>query len=394
MQLAALFLLAAPAATTVPPPCIAQATGLLEQEAFAEALATAERCEVVTRHPRSRFLRGVASLALGRRAKAILALQRYLASDLAAEPPRLRAIATVHLQNARREAGLVRLRISPLMEATRIDVQLADRSTLIAGLDELEVRPDGVELWLDPGRQRITVRNSHGSTVRDVEVVAGAEVIALEFSLEPGPAHRPPPPPPPPSRFPRRSWLALSGIVGAGNMFAGVVLLPVGAVRGGRQLVTDPGSCEPVLELDRCRYRLAGATTLRGAGAGLLGAGLGVLAGGLTGLTPAVRTRKIAWSAEVGVGAALGVAGVALLAVGLNRFNQANTDPSTTPTPWAWHADAVGTPTSMYGLGGAVLGMGIGLATTAAAGLITQRLTANGRGARLGIHSQGFILRF
>lgn len=395
MVIAGVLLFAAPAAAA--PPCVAEATGLLQQERYAEALASAERCGEATGHPRSLYLRGVAALALGRRGEAILALQRYLAGDRGGEPPRLGEVATARIQQARREAGVVRLRISPAAAGTRIDVQSADRPALSVGLDELPTGPEGAELWLDPGRQRVTARDGDKSAGREVEVVAGAEAVIVDLSLETAP---PPKPPPPakvtqPPRFPTRAWLALSGIVGAANVLTGIVILPVGALRGGRQLGASPTGCEPGLELDRCRDRLAEATTLRGAGAGLLGAGLGVLAGGLTGLAPRARTRKAAWSAELGVGATFGMVGAGLLAVGLRRFNRGNTDPSRTPTPWAEQGEVVGGPTHMYGLGAALLGMGIGLATSATAGLITQRITARQPGvARLRIDGQGFSLRF
>lgn len=396
MVFVGILLFAAPAAPAAPP-CVAEATGLLQQERYAEALASAERCGEATGHPRSLYLRGVAALALGRRGEAILALQRYLAGDRSGEPPRLGEVASARIQQARREAGVVRLRISPAAAGTRIDVQSADRPVLSVGLDELPTGPEGAELWLDPGRQRITARDGDKSAGREIEVVAGAEAVIVDLSFETAP---PPTPAPPakvtqPPRFPTRAWLALSGIVGAANVLTGIVILPVGALRGGRQLGASPTGCEPVLELDRCRDRLAEAATLRGAGAGLLGAGLGVLAGGLTGLAPGARTRKAAWSAELGVGATFGMVGAGLLAVGLRRFNRGNTDPSRTPTPWAEQGDVVGGPTHMYGLGAALLGMGIGLATSATAGLITQRISARQRGlARLRIDGQGFTLRF
>lgn len=397
MVFVGILLFAAPAAPAAPP-CVAEATGLLQQERYAEALASAERCGEATGHPRSLYLRGVAALALGRRGEAILALQRYLAGDRSGEPPRLGEVASARIQQARREAGVVRLRISPAAAGTRIDVQSADRPVLSVGLDELPTGPEGAELWLDPGRQRITARDGDKSAGREIEVVAGAEAVIVDLSFETAPPPKPPPPRPvaaPQPRFPTRAWLALSGIVGAANVLTGIVILPVGALRGGRQLGASPTGCEPVLELDRCRDRLAEAATLRGAGAGLLGAGLGVLAGGLTGLAPGARTRKAAWSAELGVGATFGMVGAGLLAVGLRRFNRGNTDPSRTPTPWAEQGDVVGGPTHMYGLGAALLGMGIGLATSATAGLITQRITARQPGvARLRIDGQGFSLRF
>lgn len=399
MVFVGILLFAAPAAPAAPP-CVAEATGLLQQERYAEALASAERCGEATGHPRSLYLRGVAALALGRRGEAILALQRYLAGDRSGEPPRLGEVASARIQQARREAGVVRLRISPAAAGTRIDVQSADRPVLSVGLDELPTGPEGAELWLDPGRQRITARDGDKSAGREIEVVAGAEAVIVDLSFETAPPPKPPPPPPrpvaaPQPRFPTRAWLALSGIVGAANVLTGIVILPVGALRGGRQLGASPTGCEPVLELDRCRDRLAEAATLRGAGAGLLGAGLGVLAGGLTGLAPGARTRKAAWSAELGVGATFGMVGAGLLAVGLRRFNRGNTDPSRTPTPWAEQGDVVGGPTHMYGLGAALLGMGIGLATSATAGLITQRISARQPGvARLRIDGQGFSLRF
>jgi len=195
--------------------------------------------------------------------------------------------------------------------------------------------------------------------------------------------------------FPRRPWLTLTGVVAGGTLLAGLVTLPVGTIRGNRRLDADPDSCEEGLELDRCRYLFADATALRGTGAGLLGAGLGTAAGGVTGLLATDRARKIAWSAEVGLGGALGIAGAVLLAAGLNNFDRVNASTEASPTPWAEHREAVRSPANVYSFGAGFLGAGVGLMASAAAGLITQRFAPRKQTlARWQVHPQGVVLRF
>ena len=105
--------------------------------------------------------------------------------------------------------------------------------------------------------------------------------------------------------------------------------------------------------------------------------------------------RKLAWSAELGLGGALGIAGVALLTVGLQNYNDENTSTTTPPTPWADHREKASPHASVYAVGAGFMGAGVGLMASAAAGLITRRFAPRRPAlARWQVHPQGVLLRF
>ncbi len=381
-----------------PPACIGELNGPLEREAYAELIEAATRCEATTRHPRNRYFSGIGRLALGQNPQAILDLLQYL-RDSAGEPIRLVERAGSRLSQAQAQTGAVVMTVSdgePDREI-RIEVQRLDReeSPLSLPLSALATAEDGAALWLDPGRYRVTATDGVNSATHDLDVTAGGDATLVALSLRPRPAllplKRPPAPPPPAARFPRRVWLAETLVLGTASMVAGLVMVPLGVSHTNRQLAIDTSMCRPGDALARCRDGYAEATTLRGAGAGLLGAGFGAVIGGLTGLGRRDRPRRIAWSVEAGLGATLTVVGAAVLARGLREFNSRNTDAG--PDAALWDSRFAPTATSYvrtYSSGAGLLGLGVGLGVTAVVGLVVQRVTSR----HVEVRSQGLALRF
>ncbi len=393
---------AAPAAALpAAPPCVDETTNLLQRKEFASALTAAEHCLARTEHPRSLYLAGVAHLALGQHAQAILVLQRYLAEDARGEPERLRAIADSRLEQAKTLAVPVLLRIVPAIadgEASVVARHEADeRAPIQTPIASLKERAGGRVLWLDPGAYQVTVRvEGRLPATRSVTVDVGTTELVFNALLQrPVATPAPPPPSPPPAPpFPRRRWLALTGAAGGMQVVTGLSMVALGWVRSTQQLDMGAANCMPILALDRCRDRLARGVTLRGAGAGLLGAGLGTLVGGLTALVPRPARRELAWKIEVGVGGGMLLAGAVLLG-GLRGFNHLNTDAS--PDALLWEArfknGAIGSA-GWYALGGGLVGAGIGLGASAALGLLVQQLVPARSAAAWPVRSQGLAIAF
>ena len=130
---------------------------------------------------------------------------------------------------------------------------------------------------------------------------------------------------------------------------------------------------------------LAGLAERTAGGAALLGAGAGALVGGLSGLVGAESARHKLWTAEAIAGGVLTGGGVALLAYGSAYFSTANTR-----EPWP-QAD-VGRGGQLYVLGAGLLGGGLGLAATAATGLIVELVQR--RTGRRSARVSGGALRF
>jgi hypothetical protein len=393
------------AAPPAVPPCVEEVNALLQREDFAGVLLAAERCGVKTAHPRAFYFAGVARIGLGQHAHAILELQRYLANDAPDEPKRLREVAGSRLVQAKAQSVPVLLRIAALDGEDEIRVtaepEVQSGEPIRTPWTALEERDGGRVLWLDPGRYRVTIRDGGQLTAtRPLTVVTGGAEIVLNVSLEAPVAAVAPPSPPPVFVFPRRAWFAVTGSTGGVNVLAGLSVLSLGWVQGNRQFGTSATSCQPITsitELDRCRGIFAEVVTRYGAGAGLLGAGLGVFAGSLTALVQNPARRKLVWRIEVGIGGGVLLTGAVLLGVGLRNFNHLNTDASSAALLWGGeYRDRVSERADQYAAGAGLVGAGIGLGTTAALGLLVQRLvpvrTAAAR--RWQVQSQGLAIAF
>lgn len=394
----------APASTTpAVPPCIDEMNSLLQREDFAGVIAASERCWAETQHPRNYYLTGVAHMALRHPALAVSEFRKYLAEDTAGEPARLRSIATVRLEEAEAQTGVVVLRVTRTAaseEIVAVAVQPANATgqTLDISTSSLESRDMDRLLRLDPGQYQVTVTHDAGSRgVHDVTVRAGQETI-LEVPLPPDVAPRNSQPAPAPQpRFPTRAWVSATGGVGGAGVAVGLALSSLGWVRGKQQFSADPAMCSPIDELDRCRGNIAASMRMRGAGAGLLGAGVGALVGGLTALETRANRRVLAWRIESGLGGALSLAGAIVLGVGLRGFNQSNTDASADALLWEdSYAAQVSAQGRMYLLGAGFLGAGISLSATAVVALLFERRMRPRAGvaARWQLRAQGLAVSF
>lgn len=388
------------AAPPAVPPCVEEVNALLQLEDFAGVLLAAERCRVKTAHPRAFYFAGVARIGLGQHAHAILELRRYLASDAPDEPKRLREVAGSRLVQAKAQAVSVLLRASLDGEdeiRVTAEPELQSGEPIRTPWTALEERDGGRVLWLDPGRYRVTIRGGGQLTaMRPLTVVAGGAEIVLNVSLV-APVVPVAPPPPPPPLFPRRPWFAATGSLGGVNVLAGLSMLSVGSLRAKRQLDASEASCKPIDELGRCREAFTAAVTLQGAGAGILGAGMGVLAGSLTALVPDPNRRRLVWKIEAGIGGGVSLAGAVLLGVGLRNFNHLNTNASSAALLWGEeYRDKVSERANQYFVGAWLVGVGIGLGTTAALGLLVQRLVPikTAVAVRWQVRPQGFAIAF
>lgn len=385
------FMLAAPAPT---PACVQELSELLQREDFDATLTAAERCETETGHPRSHYFAGIAHLASHHPERAVGSLQRYLDSDPADEPPRLRELAAARLEQARTELGTIVIQVAPRFRDgdVRVTIQRpAGEPPIIAFLSELDQKDDHAILLLPPGKYAITAaRVGHLPGRQEFSIAAAGDTVSVFLPL----MLRPPPPKliaPEPPKFPSRVWAgAWGGIAG------GVVVVGVPVIAGATAQM--PGFCPPHAQaIDNCRSDAAKWTMVQAGGSGMLGAGVGFMIGGLTGLAPVDRTRRVAWAAETGVGGALATVGVVLLAVAQRSFNQVNNSTDPTAEPWGPRYDAALAPSSRnFMAGAALLGTGVGLAVSAALGLASPKFLHKSPAttARWGVQPDGFSVQF
>lgn len=378
------------------PPCIAEIVAHSQREAYAEMLLAANRCEEATHHPRTQYYAGIAHLGLQHYAQAILRFRRYL-GESAAEPSRLRDVADARLAQAMQAAGSVTLVITPPVDPSgvRVEVQPEATSSFAVGLEQLEAGDDGARLWLDPGSQRIEVRGKGTSVVRKIFVSAG-ENTSLEIALAPKPQPKPVAPTYTRPVFPRRPWFSAISVASGASVVAGVALIPIGQLQLRGVANYSPAVCEPGPELNTCRDSLARAANLRGLGAATLGAGLGVLVGGVTALVSTQTARTRAWWGEFGGGLALSLTGAVLLGVSHGRFNRANTDASENALLWedTRYDRTLSYSAGGYAAGAGLLGAGVGLVASAAAGLLVQRYGKTRYARRWQLQPHGVVVKF
>ena len=393
----------APAATArVVPPCIDEVNLLLQQEEFSGVITAAERCSAATRHPRNLYLTGVAHMGLGHPARAIREFRKYLADETAGEPVRLRHIATVRIEEAEAQTGVLVLRMARTSGAEAI-VALAVEPVDATGekLDTtssaLESRDTDLLVRLDPGQYHVTVTHNAGArSVHDVTMRAGQETV-LQVPARPSVPRPAPALAPPQPRFPGRTLVAATASAGGASAAVGLALSSLGWLRGDQQLSADPSMCSTIDELDVCRGNVAAATRMRGAGAGLLGAGVGALVGGLTAIETRADRRVLAWRIEAGLGGALSLAGAIALGVGLRGFNKSNTDASPDALLWESRYTAqISAQSRTYLLGAGLVGAGISLSATAAVALLLERRFPRRAGVatRWQLRAQGLAFSF
>jgi hypothetical protein len=389
IAIATLLLLAPPQV----PPCVEELGALLQREDFDALLAAATPCE----HPRALYFTGIAQLAKGEPSRAIEALQRYVEGEADGEPPRLREIAALRLEQAIAELGVVEVTVEPSPGDGDIRLTIEREGggePAVTFLSTLEQRDGRPILRLPPGRYIITAARVGYLPTRSEFAIEAAGTVSVSISMKLRPRPAPQPLGPKEPEFPRRQWAAIWGGIGGGAVVVGVQLVVVGTRRSS-DLLDQP--IVGAAAIDSARADLARGTMLRAGGAGTLATGLGLMVGGLSGLAATERARKAAWTAEVSVAGVLMVVGAGLLGTAASSFKVINNSTTPTQDPWGPAFESRLTP-SMRGVisGAALLGAGVGLGLSATLGLVSRKLLRPkpGVAARWQFQADGLTVSF
>lgn len=358
----ALWLAAAP-----PPPCVREATEALARGETEAAARAGEACFEAEGHAQGLLLASQAWLQAGRLAHARLDAERFLSLRTGAKSAR--RVAEMVRDTATQRSGTAWLAVSPAVagDAGTLTATRADPAwpPLRARWDELGVDEGAATLVLDPGAWTVAISRPGFQELRVEVSCAEGQVTTIAADLLP--VDSGPPQDPPAERGAgrggRRAWAIAGGTIGGAAVVGGAAIYaasfrPLAGVFQGM-------SCGPDASTDLCRRPIAGLVERTAGGAAMLGAGAGVLVGGLSGLVREESARHKLWTAEAIAGGVLTGGAVALLAYGSTYFSTANTD-----DPWPRAAVARGG--EFYVAGAGLLGAGLGLAATAASGLIVE----------------------
>lgn len=371
-----------------PPACVREATELLARGEAEAAAVRGEACFADEGHAQGLLLASQAWLQAGRLAYARVDADRFLALKTGAKPAR--RVAELVRETATGRAGTMRLAVSPAVspgEPVSLTATQPGRpgEPLRVRWDEVAGGAGEASLALDPGAWELTIARP-GYELRRIELTcAEGQVTTIAVDLTPEDGG------PPPEVLARRAdearrrrgWGIAGAAIGGPAIVGGAVMLGIGLPAFGA--VFNGMSCGTGASVDGCRRPLAGLAERTAGGAALLGAGAGALVGGLSGLVGAESARHKLWTAEAIAGGVLTGGGVALLAYGSAYFSTANTR-----EPWP-QAD-VGRGGQLYVLGAGLLGGGLGLAATAATGLIVELVQR--RTGRRSARVSGGALRF
>lgn len=371
-----------------PPACVREATEALARGETEVAARRGEACHAEEGHAQGLLLASQAWLQAGRLAHARLDAERFLALGTGSKS--VRKVAELVRDTATQRSGTAWLAVSPAAtgDAGTITATRADPGwpTLRARWDELGVDGDAATLVLDPGAWAVTIARPgfHELTIEvtcaegQVTTIA-ADLIPADSGPAPGPATA--------TEAPRRRgrWAIAGGAIGGAAMIGGAAIYAAGF----RPLagVFQGMSCGPDASTDRCRRPIAGLLERTAGGAAMLGAGAGVLVGGLSGLVRDESARHKLWMAEAIVGGVATGGAIALLARGSAYFSTANTD-----DPWPRALVARGG--ELYVAGAGLVGAGLGLAATAATGLIVELVQRRSARRTARWRFDGVALRF
>lgn len=347
-------------------PCVRAASEALERGEFEAAGLRGEACH---RHGEARGLVVAAQgwLRAGRLARASLAARKFMTFGPATDRRGKRSARLV-LDTVAEQAGTVSLALAPavgggepvVVTAERLDPPAAPFKVAWDELDE----GDGASVALEPGTWALTFARP-GYAERRIEVTSAAgqaTTVAVDMVAETGEQATPPP------KFVdrrRRAWAIAAPAVAAPAIAGGAALLGVGLPPLGQ--VYGDMSCRAGGDVDDCRRPAAGLTERSGGGAALLGGGLGVAVAGFSGLVRRDVARRRLWIGEAVAGGALAVGGAVLLTYGGTAFATANTAAT-------WDAARTGRAGRFYIAGAGLLGAGLGLAATAAVGLVAEAI--------------------
>ncbi|MCY1007913.1 hypothetical protein OV079_20610 [Nannocystis pusilla] len=348
------------------PDCVRAAGEALAHGQVEGAARRGEACFRAGGHPQGLLLASQAWLQAGRMAHARLAAQRYLALRTAQDKT-ARNVAELVSASAVRESGTVHLAVDPTVAPDEPLTVTATREgegealTLRARWDELR-EGGAATLVLDPGRWVVTIARPGFVDARLEVTSAKGQVTTLAADM---------------TRTPRtagvtlderrrrRSWAIAAPLIGGAGIVSGAAVTAV-SLRGCGSVLKDM-SCGSDASVAGCRRPMAIWTERGGGGAAALGLGAGVLVAGLTGLARDEGVRRRLWTAEAIAGGAVAGAGVATLAYGTTYFVTVN-------AAEAWVGEAVERGEVLYMTGFGLVGAGLGLAATAAGGLVADAL--------------------
>lgn len=382
------------------PPCITQASESFQRGDYVTTVDEARNCWNTSGHPRAHYLEAMGNIALHRDALGLLALERYLGGDLAAESPRSVTVAKLRREEARARTVPVTLNIAP-PPGKGVDVKItavrtagdSSMTSFTVSNADLEVGADGPLLRLDAGVWKLVLeRPGYQAAQEAVELRVGEGPRKLEFAMQ---LERAAPATPvvaktpvgavgvgePVDRVDQGGFDGKAGVpfavakksmvggVSAGGISAllGVVLVGVGIAKNGKA-----EACHSAFGAESCWDALAGSLRMRAAGAGLIGGGVGLLAGGLTWRFGDARTRRKGWIAEAALGGAALVGGAVWTQLSLRELK------SSKGGNWTdFYNDHHAQP--QHAAGVAVVGLGVGLVISSITGLVVQRMY-DGRG--------------
>ncbi|MEZ4454654.1 MAG: hypothetical protein R3B09_34700 [Nannocystaceae bacterium] len=171
----------------------------------------------------------------------------------------------------------------------------------------------------------------------------------------------------------RRPFALGFGIGGAVVAAAGIGITAGESARSG-QLV-DGTKCSG--NAAGCVDTLSSTLNGRAWGAGLLGLGVGAAIGGATAVMPNDRRRRLFWITEASTGTVLTLVGIVSLAVGSKTANGLVPPGDPDLAQWSSLYTADGRRgATIHTTGGALLGLGVGLAGSALTGLLLTRHAA------------------
>lgn len=367
--------------TTPPAPGVAEAEEALAVGEVALATAMYETLAQESHDPALLARAGVLRARLGHFAHAV----SYLAEALATKEALGGDAAGV--ESALAEALAASVPVGLVVHAGPGDWSVSAIRDGVVGLPEIRVTgrvtapgQQLIVLHLDPGPWRLTVSAAgRPQAERSVSVAKGVEItIDLDPLVDRS------------ARPKDRELVVVSGAVGGAAAIAGVALM---AVFGGRasERVGSAGCASDRSTAEICSVEFARYTGRAAFGAGLLGVGLGAVAGGLTGLIGDARGRRRAWIGEAVAGAVVAGAGMAVVGSAHRALKRENTS-------WqVWETldrDRLARAAQLDVVGGGLLGAGLGLAVTATAGLVSEKVRRRGGDRRARWELRGNVLRF